>query len=75
VPKDTLVISVVRATIFRETEEIGHMDPYVEITIGTQDKKTHTVNEGGHVVAFHEEMTFDLKDIKEKDRAEEPVSV
>ena len=52
--------------IFRSsnnTEEIGLMDPFVKFTFRDITEKTATIDEGGKLVSWNEEVTFSVADI------------
>ncbi len=46
-PYGTLIITLVRGELSHDTELIGDMDPYVEVNVGFQKKKSNICHGGG----------------------------
>ncbi len=59
-----LQIKIVGAALTRDTEMIGKMDPYLELSIGgVQVHKTKTLDEAGKNPQWNEECSFEVKDL------------
>lgn len=59
-----LHIKIVGAALTRDTEMIGKMDPYLELSIGgVQVHKTKTLDEAGKNPQWNEECSFEVKDL------------
>ena len=57
----TLVVTCKHARLFRDTEFIGKMDPYVIVELGAIKKKTKTHNSGGKKPQWDETFKFQRK--------------
>lgn len=71
----TMHFKVVRAMIFSNTEEIGLMDPYVKFEFEGQTDKTATVDEGGKLVSWNEEVTFSVAEVADFEKKDLVVTV
>ena len=58
----TLYITLVEATLDRNTEYWGKMDPYVTIKSNGQEKRTKTHEDGHKTPKWNEELTLDVTD-------------
>lgn len=59
-----LKITIKGANLTRDTEMVGKMDPYLELTIGgNQVHKTKTLDGAGKTPEWNEEFTFEVKDL------------
>ncbi len=56
----TLFITVSKATIHRNTELIGKMDPFIELEYEGTRKKTETCLEGGINPVWDQTFTFEI---------------
>jgi len=52
----TLTVRITTAVLKRNTEMFGKMSPFVEITVGTQTKRTGTHSKGGKNPNFNGEI-------------------
>ena len=59
-----LHVKIVGATLTRDTEVVGKMDPYLELTIGgVQVHKTATLDGAGKTPEWNEECDYEVRDL------------
>lgn len=54
----TLLVTFLSASLQRDTELIGQMDPFVEVRIGDIVQRTSTHSNGGKTPLWQEQMVF-----------------
>ncbi|TNV82162.1 hypothetical protein FGO68_gene4454 [Halteria grandinella] len=65
-----LKILIVRGRLFRDTEIMGHMDPFIQLTMNGQVKKTSAIDDGGKRPVWNQSFEYvvntldDLLEIK-----------
>ena len=54
----TLIIRPICAKLIRDTETFGKMDPYCQITLGSQIQKTRVADNAGKFPNWQEQLVF-----------------
>jgi len=65
-PGGKLVVNVEEASLKRDTETFGTMDPYCKIIYNGQDHKSHTKEDGGKHPVWNFRLELDVTDIMDK---------
>ena len=58
--KRTIRIHPVCAKLKKDQDFFGKMDPYCEVTVGQQKKKTSVAKDAGKTPVWNDELVFDI---------------
>ena len=65
-PGGKLVLHIEEATLKRDTETFGTMDPYVKIHYNGNDHKSHVKSDGGKHPVWNFRLELDVTDVMDK---------